>query len=293
MMKQKYTQIIQTAKTISSLEQIKEDFLLECKKQEQKIKVSNILNEIDNFCNAKHVFESIATPLINKRGGKNLINAYIKTIKENKSLKTLYAYYEGLEGNKTVDSKKFYVTEALAIGKPINYNEYVKGVGDIIGFISEGFKILGDEYILENVTIKHELKSICESLLFLSTTKKTIVNLNEYMSHIDNVTSIISESQKEEINIDLPLSEIVNEMKGDKENTIVDMVFNTDNKENTFNEVKNICLEMISKQKNVTQDTDIYNKLNEMESKLSKKEYTFETFTKDMLYMTELQEVLK
>ena len=292
-MNKKYTQIIQTAKTISGLEQIKEDFLLECKKHEQKIKVSNIISEIDNFCTAKHVFESIVVPLMNKKGSKGLINAYIKTIKENKSLRTLYAYHEGLNENKTPDSKKFYITEALAISNPINHNEYVKGIGDIVGFISEGFKMLGDEYVLENVAIKPELKQICESLLFLSTTKKNIVNLNEYMAHVDNVTNTIAEAKKEEINTDLTLSEIVNEMKGKQDASVVDMVFNTDNKENTFNEVKSVCLEMISKQKNTTQDTDIYNKLNEMETKLSKKEYAFETFTKDMLYMTELQEVLK
>ena len=40
-------------------------------------------------------------------------------------------------------------------------------------------------------------------------------------------------------------------------------------------------------------DNEIIVKLDEMYDKLSNKKYTFDTYTKDMLYMTELQEVLK
>jgi hypothetical protein len=52
-------------------------------------------------------------------------------------------------------------------------------------------------------------------------------------------------------------------------------------------------MEMIFKQKNSSSDDDIIIELNKMEEKLSKKQYAFETFTRDMLYMKELQEVLK
>jgi hypothetical protein len=288
-----YMQTISKANTLEELTQIKESFLSECKKREQTILVSNILGQINDFCGAQAIFESMIVPLMGKKGGKNLINKYTKVIKENKSLKTIYAYNEGLKENKTTDAKKAYITEALSLSAPIHYNEYVKGVGEVVSLISEAFKMLGNDYILENVSYDNKAESIGSSLLYLSTTKKNIRNLNEYISHIDNVSENITESKDVTVNVDLSLDEIVSEMTQKVKNTDVDNIFNTDNKEKTFCEAKNVCLTMIKNQKEQTNDEEISAKLTEMETKLIKKQYTFETFTKDMLYMTELQEVLK
>ena len=68
---------------------------------------------------------------------------------------------------------------------------------------------------------------------------------------------------------------------------------NRRSKEEAFATAKKACLNMIAAQKNLAGDTDVHNKLNEMEEKLAKKTYDFNSYTKDMLYMTELQEVLK
>lgn len=288
-----YMQTISKANTLEELTQIKESFLSECKKREQTILVSNILGQINDFCGAQAIFESMIVPLMGKKGGKNLINKYTKVIKENKSLKTIYAYHEGLKENKTTDAKKAYITEALSLSAPIHYNEYIKGVGEVVSLISEAFKMLGNDYILENVSYDNKAGSIGSSLLYLSTTKKNIRNLNEYISHIDNVSENITESKDVTVNVDLSLDEIVSEMTQKVKNTDVDNIFNTDNKEKTFCEAKNVCLTMIKNQKEQTNDEEISAKLTEMETKLNKKQYTFETFTKDMLYMTELQEVLK
>jgi predicted transcriptional regulator len=49
---------------------------------------------------------------------------------------------------------------------------------------------------------------------------------------------------------------------------------------------------MIKEQRTLSKDDEISQKLDEMAEKLSKKTYDYETYTKDMLFMTELQEVL-
>ena len=292
-MENKYIQLIKKTNSLNELNNIKNDFLAECKKQENKINVSNLLYQINNFCGAKTLFESLAPSLISKKDGKKIINKYVNIIKENNSLKTLYAYYEGLKTNKNPENKKTYITEALSITKPIIYNEYVKGVGNIINVISEAFKLLGDEYILNNISYDKNSDIIGESLLYLSTTKKNIKNLNEYMQHIDKVSDNLIENESKNIDVDLTLEEIVTDMKQKISESNVDNIFNTDNKEKTFKESKEVCLEMISNQKELNSDNEIINKLTEMENKLIKKQYTYETFTKDMLYMTELQEILK
>ena len=286
-------QSIKKANSISELKQIKENFLNECAKQEKRILVNEMLNNINDFVTAKVVFESLASNLLYKTDGKYLINKYTKIIKENKSLKTLYSYNEGLNNNNTSESKKAFINEALSIGESINKSEYNNGLKKLINLISESFDILGDDFVLENVKIDNKTKLIGESLHYISSTKKTIKNLNEYMSHVNTVSEIVTENVNTDIDVDLTLEDVVSNIKNTIVTENVYNIFNTDDKETTFKETKKICMEMISKQKSSSNDSEIINELNKMEEKLGKKQYTFETFTKDMLYMTELQEVLK
>lgn len=293
MEKKQYKKLIQTAKTFNELETLKEGFLNECKLQSNKIAVANMIGQIKNFGDAKAMFESTIPSLLKIKGGKVLINKFATIVKENHSLKTLYAYHEGLKSNPNADAKKNYITEALAISQPINKNVYMTGVKKIVSLISEAFKLIGNETVLE--TVKHDTNSqmLGESLVYLATTKKNIRNLNEYISHINRVSDNITENVSSSINVDATLEEIVAEMKGKINTNSVDSIFEATDKEGAFTTAKKACLDMIAAQKKLTNDTDVHNKLNEMEQKLAKKAYDFNSYTKDMLYMTELQEVLK
>lgn len=288
-----YIQKIHEINTIDELNKLKIDFINECQKRENKIKVSDMLNKATNFCGAKHMFESIIPKLMSNKKGKKLIKKYINTIKENKSIKKIYAYYEGLKNTETPESKKTYIIEALSITKPINHNEYLTGVNDIINILSESFKLLGDEYVLNNIKPNNESILIDESLQYLSTTKKNLNNLNEYFTHINRVTNNLSENQKPTINLDSTLEDIVSNMKTKISESNIDNIFNTENKEKAFIDYKQNCMEMILKQKSQNTDKNVLNKLTEIEEKLKKKEYIYETYTKDMFYMKELLELLK
>lgn len=293
MNKNQYKTIIQKAKSFDELEALKENFLNECSVQYNKIAVANMLGQITNFGDAKAMFESTIPMLLKTKGGKKLINKFASIVKENKSLKTLYALHEGLNRSESADAKKNYITEALTITKPISTDMYMSGVKNVVSLIAEAFKLLGDNIVLQ--TVKHDNKSqmLGESLVYLATTKKNIKNLNEYITHMNRVSENITESENCTYNIDATLEELVSEMKEKTSSNTVDSIFETDNKEKSFATAKKVCLEMIASQKSTATDNDIYNKLNEMEAKLSKKNYNFDSYTKDMLYMTELQEVLK
>lgn len=285
---------IKKTNTLEELSSLKEKFLHECNLQENKIKVANIIANIGNFIDAKRIFEAVTPSLLKKKQGKALINSYVSTIKENRSLKTLYALYEGLKDNKTTEDKKNYITEALVISEPLSSDEYISGMKNIVKNITESFKLLGDEFVLENIKEDKTSTMIGESLIYLLTTKRNIRNLNEHMMHVNNVSEVLCESAKGGINVDKTLEEIVT---GLKENASIgkniDSIFETDDKEQAFEETKKVCLEMISKQKSLSNDNEIITKLTEMENKLSVKAYNFESFTKDMIYMNDLKEVLK
>ena len=124
--------------------------------------------------------------------------------------------------------------------------------------------------------------------------KKQLKNLNEYFNHINIVTeNIIKEDKQSDINLDATLEELIPQQTQSNENDVIDSIFTTENKNETFQQYKNICLEMINNQKSLTQDKEVLFKLTEMENKLQNKNYSYDTFTKDVFYMKELQDVLK
>ena len=293
MEKKNYKTLVQNAKTFVELENIKNDFLNECAKQHDLIAVSQITENIKNFGDAKAIFECITPSLLKVKGGKTLINKYAKVIKENQSLKTLYAYHEGINANKTALEKKNYITEALSISNPINTVEYANGMAKIINVLTEGFALIGAETVLKTVKTNTQTSLVSESMYYLASQKKNLKNLNEYIAHINAVSDNIVENVTPSINVNTTLEDIVSEMKGKISNNTIDEIFTTENKEVTFAENKKVCLEMISQQKMMTTDNDVRLKLHEMESKLKEKRYDFNSYTKDMLYMSELQEVLK
>lgn len=286
-----YRELISNCKNIEELNNLKNDFLYECKEREDNLLVEQLLNKITDFGVAKTIFESMIPSLLSKKQGKNIINKYVKTLKENNSLKTLYTYCDGLSKNTTVESKKSYIVEALSIGTLVKNTDYKCGVSNMVKLISEAFKMLGNKFVLENITIDNKIKNISESLYYLASTKKDIRNLNDYISHIDVVCeNVIKTENNDSVDVDKTLSEIVDNTFNNKN---INDIFESDNKELTFEKNKQVCLEMISKQKEQNEDKEVYSKLNEMESKLKNKTYRFDTYTKDILYMTELQELLK
>ena len=290
----KYSKLIQNTKTFDELETLKQGFLKECENQHNKIAVANILGTINNFGDAKVMFESIVPTLLSKKGGKKLIKDYTNIVKENKSLKTIYAYHEGLRENTSPEAKKNYITEALSIGNRVDTSEYCNGLKSLVNVISEGFKLVGNDEVLKIVNISETTKSINESLNYLATTPKTVKNLNQYINHINTVSeSLVENKINSSFNIDITLDDVLKQSNTSSATNVMESIFDDSiDKEATFRKTKEICLNMIQEQRNSCKDTDVSEKLNEMASKLSKKSYNYDTYTKDMLFMSELQEVL-
>ena len=81
--------------------------------------------------------------------------------------------------------------------------------------------------------------------------------------------------------------------KANNGQNVMESIFDdTVDKEATFKKIKEDCLSMIKEQRQLSNDNEVTKKLDEMAQKLSKKTYNYDTYTKDMLFMSELQEVL-
>jgi hypothetical protein len=293
MSKTNFSKLIHNTKTFDELETLKQGFLKECEEHRNSIAVANLLGTIRNFGDAKVMFESIIPSLLGKKEGKTLIKNYTNIIKENKSLKTIYAYHEGLKDNTTADAKKNYITEALSIGNKIDNTEYLNGLESVIKIISESFKLIGDKEVLNIITFDDNVKAINESINYLATTTKTVKNLNQYINHINTASETLVEAkQNVDFNIDVTLDDILSSKSNNAQSVMESIFDDSVDKETTFKKTKEECLKMIKEQRNSSHDFEVSTKLDEMAQKLSKKSYNYDTYTKDMLFMSELQEVL-
>jgi hypothetical protein len=290
--KTNFSKLIQNTKTFNELETLKQGFLNECEKQYNRIAVATSLLTINNFGDAKMMFESIVPALLNKKSGKSLIKKYTNIIKENQSLKTLYTYYEGLKENNTPTSKKNYITEALSLGNKVDKKECLDGIEKVVGLIAEAFKIVGTEQTLELINLDKNVKAVNESLDYLVSTPKTVKNLNTFINHMNTVSETIVESDNK-VNLNIPIKDVLkNDNKNMGENVMESIFDDSVDRESTFNNTKAACLSMIKEQCKLCNDSEILIRLDEMATKLNKKSYNYETYTKDMIFMSELQEVL-
>ena len=154
--------------------------------------------------------------------------------------------------------------------------------------------MIGDKTVLDIVTINDETRIVNESIDYLASTPKTVKNINKYISCVNAASETLVESkQNDEFNVDVTLDEMLQNKNNSNAQNVMESIFDdSSDKEATFEKTKTDCLTMIKEQRNSCKDAEISTKLDEMAQKLSKKSYNYDTYTKDMLFMSELQEVL-
>lgn len=278
----------------SELTKMKEQFINECAEQESRLQVAERIGEIRSFGDIKIMFESLIPELLGKPAGKRLINTYTKTLKENRSLKTLYGLHAGLGDNETADKRRVFMQEALSLCKDFDRTEYLEGMRKLSRLMSESMRELNPILVLEKTAVSDTDKYVNESVLYLASNKKSLKNLNDYTKHMDIVSENKNPTPASPFNVNEDLASIFETFKaknGSKEETFTAFL-ETDNKEQAFQDMKAMCLEALNSQKQNTQDTATLQKLSEMESKLRAKSYCYESYTKDMIHMSDLQSIL-
>lgn len=278
----------------SELSKLQEQFANECAEQDCRLQVAERIGEIRSFGDIKMMFESLIPSLLGKPNGKRLINAYTRTIKENKSLKTLYGIYDGINENTDSNKRRVFMQEALGLCENFDNVQYLEGMRSLSKLISESMRELSPSLVLEKTNLQNTDKCVNESILYLVSNKKTLKNLNDYTRHMEIVTECKAPAVTPSFNANEDIASVLESFKAEKENnpSAILGIFESDNKEETFLNMKQQCLEAIQKQKKSSQDSVTLRKLTEMEKKLEAKTYCFESYTKDMINMTDLQSVL-
>ena len=250
-----------------------------------------------NFGNIKDTFKNIVIESTIKKDdkGKKLFSKFLKTIKENQTLKDQYLIYSNLQNTKfddTIQAREF-VKENISLLKKLNKEHITKGNDFFLKLLK------GNEIIKEN-------DSFYSDILFLAESKITPFNVKKVNESTNNIVRLMLEKEEvEEVvteSIDLPPSVLtklaVNKFNSkysditESEKEIIKTVLNgsDEDKENIFNKLKKECINTIDSKLNESTDLDLKDKLLKVKDKLLNTNYSLENFKTDIGKIYDLNE---
>ena len=205
---------------------------------------------MNNFGNIKDTFKNLVIESVIKKNdkGKKLFSKFLKTIKENETLKNQYLIYSNLQSTKFDDSvqAREFVKENISLLKKLNKEHITKGNDFFLKLLK------GNEIIKEN-------DSFYKDILFLVESEITPFNVKKVNESTNNIVRLMLEKKEvEEVvteSIDLPPSVLtklaVNKFNSkysditETEKEIIKTVLNgsNENKEETFNKLKRECID--------------------------------------------------
>ena len=256
---------------------------------------------MSNFGNIKDTFKNLVIESTIKKDikGKKLFSKFLKTIKENETLKNQYLIYSNLQNTKFDDKTEAidFVKENISLLKGLNEEHINKG--------NEFFlKILkGNEIVKEN-------QEFYNKITYLVNTKKTPSNIKKINETINFIVNPMLEKEvtTEEVvteSVDLPPSVLtklaVNKFNSrysnisESEKEIIKTVLNGSNedKEETFNKLKRECIDTINNKLNKSSDLDLKDKLLKVKDKLLNTDFSLDNFKTDIGKIYDLNESIK
>lgn len=255
---------------------------------------------MNNFGNIKDTFKSLVVESIIRKDdkGKKLFSKFLKTIKENKTLKDQYLIYSNLQNTKFDDhvQAREFVKENISLLKNLNKNHITKGNDFFLKLLK------GNKIIKENDSFYKDILFLVESEITPSNVKKvneSTNNIVRLMLEKEEVEEVVTES------LDLPPSVLtklaVNKFNSrysdisESEKEIIKTVLNGSNedKENIYKKLKRECIDTIDNKLNESSDLDLKDKLLKVKDKLLNTNYSLDTFSTDISKIYDLNESIK
>lgn len=291
---------INNIKTNKELSEYKAKIDEAFEKRKRFITLCEIANENSNksFGYIKESFENISGQLFTKRGGKKLINNYMKTIKENKNLSSLYSLYENIRKTNVNADVDFFINNIANTEWSVNKNikEDTLKLGRIL---AEAILLIGDSCV-DNLA--KENKTLDNAVKFLSENKKTKNNIAEYSDAIkiirEHVNSNNNRNSFETVDIDSYVENILETFNKkysnltEEEINIIKKINISENKEEVFNQYKTECLNKISNYMNSDNKNEV-EKLTEVFNKIKSKTFVLENIGVDVCGFVELTKLFE
>ena len=265
-------------------------------------------DEISNlsFGEYKSLYEDTLTKLSESIEGKKNIASYVKMLRENNALKTVYRILEHANVRKDADSN--IVAYGLAqILENINKPQLQEGESKMFDIYKQACSIVGDVTPERIDTVLAEGREVNDAVKFLVNEGKTsnIDLLSERAYSIGVLGKLIEEGKKETVEESInekTTSELVSDLcnlfesgNSDWENRVLSDLsvccMSNGNIEELFESYKQACIDTID-QLDENSDFDKKSRLHGMKQQLSEKTYNKETVTDDLFKLAELKETL-
>lgn len=266
------------------------------------------INSISNlsFQEYKSLFEAVMPDLCNNANGKKIIASYVKLIRENKAINTIYKVLErsGISENYDVKDACYVISEAI---NHINRKELSDGEKKMYEIYKEAIAnsknisgTLIDEVLSENKSINDAIK------YFVKDNKNNAIDkLNENLKNMRVLREFIeskpvkesSNETGEKTNEELisEYNNILESSESETEKKIVNDVFmcglTGGSKESLFESYKNECIKAID-DNDCGEDIEKKTRLHGIKKQLESKKYNEETLKEDLQKLLELKNAL-
>ena len=241
---------------------------------------------MNNFGNVKDTFNNILSESILSKNneGKKLFKKYIQVLKEDSNLKKEYLIYKNLTTKKfnNESDAKDYIKENINLLKNNNPSKGIKKLNSILGdkkLVNENDEIYKHINILRNTKkTPNSLEKIQESLNFFKERmlKEEIVVENEY-----DTTGV-----PPSVLTKLAVNKFNNKYENitEEEKNIIKNILNgnDEDKEETYTNLKNECIDIIDNRLTENSDLDLKDKLLKVKDKLLRTSFNKETFPTDI-----------
>lgn len=290
---------------IETLERFKANLSEAVDKEIEKRKIDERLESIDNMSmgELKNLFESLGSKLFNEN--KELIGKYVKTIKENKELRTLYALYEGVTSPSYTNNVSSVVDTMIKIAESLDKKAVKKEKEELCDVVKEAVEksnITSDEFDV----IVNENKELNESLDYIFNTK---VNAKKVFEHtnkkafVENyINEILNEKTTHEKTEDISAEEALNEYKNVFEGlemweseVVKDLslvLLSEGSGEDLFNRYKDECLTILSEKIEDSETMEEKSRLSSMKERLSEKKFDAEKLEENIIKLAELKHTI-
>lgn len=256
---------------------------------------------MNNFGEIKFKYNALLAEAISKNSSdeKVAFKKYIKTIKENKALKTQFDIYYNIENKVEVDGWRAlnYVNECISIVS----DSMKKEIKKLNSKLNESTLIKNS-----NITIDSDKSKLYEAIDYLITNTTSAPNIDKLVECKSDIVEYILNNKKEntvvegyglpnsvlsEIAVDKFNEEYVDLNESEKEAISVMVGSNESEKEELYKKTIKECLELVNS-KLTESNGDVKEKLLATKENLLNRNYNSETFVSDLPKVIELKNYL-
>ena len=298
---------INNFKTLEEVETYRKLVNEECDKRIEKLNQINksITLSDSSFGFIKETFENLSPILFESEEGRTIINKYIKEIKSNKELSSLYGIYENIrkaDKNTDVDFLVNYIINEKVTHNKEKINKSTQKLGHIL---AEAFLFVGKD---ANDLIPEEKHELDNAIEFIAENRIGMNNVVKFSSAIGIIKEEvnkheISENQFKNKNLDSMISNMVREynekysdLLNENEKNAIKLIGEAKNKEELFNTYKNNCINKFNEQIQVfkeNNDKESVSRLENIAKQVENKKYNLDTLTEDIIKLTELMTIFQ